>query len=937
MSITSERSTSERRLLVGGERMPRALAGVAVASLVALSAAASVTAGAAPASAAEQNGYVINDAWTLEDPGSAATQYTLPNHRGIATDAATSSIPLRTGAVGVRVDMADGAASVPGTSYLSGIEHQDHWQATADTFVGAPDPAGVPAIAVEVIGSNCGPYDSTAKLNHDGVCADTSTVTFTFDRAVTDPILDVSGLGGFVYRSVNGYARGGFLQQRWNLVTDGVTLEAPSGTTPSNLQITPTGFGSGSRNIGANCYGPGQGGAGQNFASPRYEAAGCGSVQLRGTFDTVAFQIDSDVAPFSAFPAAAYGTGSMYFATGPDTGFADGVNGYNLLYGEDGHLPNGAWDVQMDQAHFSLRLPQNGVIGDRVWDDLDGDGVQGDGEPGIAGVTVELLDADGDPVLDANGDPITTTTDANGNYRFTDLPYGDYRVRFTAPEGYAPTKPGVGDDRANDSDIDGDGVTAVVSVNTDAPEHVDIDAGFSADPVAGNDESIGNRIGDAVTVPVLDNDGGDLDPSTVRIVDPEGEPVTELVVPGEGTWSVDPETGEVTFTPEPGFSGNPAPIDYVVEDSHGRSTGATVTIAYLPEAADDESSDNAQGSTVTVPVLGNDGGDLDPSTVRIVSPDGDPVTELVVPGEGTWSVDSETGDIVFTPESGFSGNPAPIDYVVSDRAGNETGATVTVTYLPEGADDRSDHNRIGDAVTVPVLDNDRGDLDPSTVRIVSPDGDPVTELAVPGEGTWSVDQETGDIVFTPEPGFSGNPAPIDYVVSDHAGNETGATVSVTYDPEAADDRSEDNAPGEAVRIPVLDNDRGDLDPSTVRIVDPDGDRVTELVVPGEGTWSVDPETGEITFTPESGFSGNPAPIDYVVSDRAGNETGATVTVTYRQTVTSPGPAAPGAGAGAVGVLPATGLSAAIGAIAVFGVLSVLLGFGATALARRRMP
>ncbi len=865
---------------VHGKPGRKLLSGVAALALVAMSLTIGSLAAPTAASAAGQNGYVFNDAWKLENPGSAATQYTLPNARAVATYAATSSLPLRTGAVGVRLQMQDGPESVPGTSYLDGTDTQARWNATKDTFIGSPTPGNIPALAVETIGSNCAPYDSREKENYNGVCANTSTVTFTFDRMVTDPILDVSGIGGYVYRAVNGYSRGGFLQQRWSVTTPDVTLEAPAGTTPSNLAITSTGFGSGSRNIGANCYGAGQSDAGAAYASPKYDAAACGSVQLRGTFDTVTFQIDSDVAPFSAFPRATFGTGAQYFANGPDTNFADGVNGYNLLYGETGRLPNNTWDVQMDQAHFSLRLPQNGVIGDRVWNDTDGNGIQDSGEPGLAGVTVELLDADGNPVLDANGNPIKTVTDASGNYRFTDLPYGDYQVRFTGPDGYAPTQQGAGDDRATDSDIDASGVTGSITVNTDAPERTDIDAGFTANPKAENDESLDNKIGDPVTVPALKNDSGDLDPSTVKITNPDGDPVEELVVPGEGTWKVDPDTGDITFTPEEGFTKNPTPIDYTVKDTKGKQTGATVTVTYLPEASDDSSLNNAPGSTVTVPALKNDSGDLDPSTVKITNPDGDPVEELVVPGEGTWKVDPDTGDITFTPEEGFTKNPTPIDYTVKDTKGKQTGATVTVTYLPEAADDRSDHNVIGDAVTVPVLNNDGGELDPSTVKITGPLGNPVDELVVPGEGTWKVDPITGGITFTPEEGFTKNPTPIDYTVKDTNGNETGAKVTVTYDPKAADDRSDHHTIGDAVTVPTLKNDQGDLDPSTVKITNPDGDPVEELVVPGEGTWKVDPDTGDITFTPEEGFTKNPTPIDYTVKDTNGNETGAKVTVTY---------------------------------------------------------
>ena len=69
-------------------------------------------------------------------------------------------------------------------------------------------------------------------------------------------------------------------------------------------------------------------------------------------------------------------------------------------------------------------------IGDRVWEDINGDGVQDAGEPGIENVTVDLYrDINSDGVIDA-GDPLlgTLTTDVNGNYDFTDLIFGDYIV-----------------------------------------------------------------------------------------------------------------------------------------------------------------------------------------------------------------------------------------------------------------------------------------------------------------------------------------------------------------------------------------------------------------------------------------------------------------------------------------------------------------------------
>ena len=77
-------------------------------------------------------------------------------------------------------------------------------------------------------------------------------------------------------------------------------------------------------------------------------------------------------------------------------------------------------------------LPVRGAIGDRVWLDLDGDGVQDDGEPGIADVTVELVGPDG-TVLES------VVTGPNGDYIFNDVPPGDYVVRVVPPAGVSPT------------------------------------------------------------------------------------------------------------------------------------------------------------------------------------------------------------------------------------------------------------------------------------------------------------------------------------------------------------------------------------------------------------------------------------------------------------------------------------------------------------------
>ena len=73
------------------------------------------------------------------------------------------------------------------------------------------------------------------------------------------------------------------------------------------------------------------------------------------------------------------------------------------------------------------------IIGDRVWSDTNGDGIQDAGEPDIANVTVDLIwDLDGDGVIDTN-EPVlaTRTTNGNGYYEFSELIAGNYISQVT--------------------------------------------------------------------------------------------------------------------------------------------------------------------------------------------------------------------------------------------------------------------------------------------------------------------------------------------------------------------------------------------------------------------------------------------------------------------------------------------------------------------------
>ncbi len=97
------------------------------------------------------------------------------------------------------------------------------------------------------------------------------------------------------------------------------------------------------------------------------------------------------------------------------------------------NLAAGQQDLTLD-AGF---VPELASLGDRVWLDVNENGVQDVGEKGVAGIVVNLFDCDG---LQLG----TTTTDTAGSYGFGELLPGCYVVQFVPPATMQFTEPGVG-------------------------------------------------------------------------------------------------------------------------------------------------------------------------------------------------------------------------------------------------------------------------------------------------------------------------------------------------------------------------------------------------------------------------------------------------------------------------------------------------------------
>ena len=117
-------------------------------------------------------------------------------------------------------------------------------------------------------------------------------------------------------------------------------------------------------------------------------------------------------------------------------------------------------------------------LGNFVWHDLNGNGIQDAGEPGIGGITVQLWNNEKSFMFDS------TITNSNGNYSLIAPIPGDYRIRVIRPAGstFSPTDQGAND--SLDSDIISNfllpnyGFTTTITIASNVISMTSIDSGL---------------------------------------------------------------------------------------------------------------------------------------------------------------------------------------------------------------------------------------------------------------------------------------------------------------------------------------------------------------------------------------------------------------------------------------------------------------------------
>ena len=220
-------------------------------------------------------------------------------------------------------------------------------------------------------------------------------------------------------------------------------------------------------------------------------------------------------------------------------------------------------------------------LGDTVWDDRNRNGIQEQGERGISGVIVDLLDSTGHVLR-------STVTDPNGRYIFRTLPTkAQYAIRVEVPEGHAISPRNAADEHV-DSDVDPSTRTSEL-ISLEPNEHDSSwDAGlyFNA--------PINARVGDRVWEDSNQNgvqDAGErgIASVVVKLINNAGAQVALVVSNNSGTYRFDdipPGSYSVQFDVPTGYQVSPPNQGNQNNDSNINASGRSNVFNLSPNEED---------------------------------------------------------------------------------------------------------------------------------------------------------------------------------------------------------------------------------------------------------------------------------------------------------------------------------------------------------------
>ncbi|MFN8309530.1 MAG: Ig-like domain-containing protein [Chitinophagales bacterium] len=393
----------------------------------------------------------------------------------------------------------------------------------------------------------------------------------------------------------------------------------------------------------------------------------------------------------------------------------------------------------------------------------------------------------------------------------------------------------------------------VVTINT-------IDTVSNRPPVA-VDDHVSTPENTPITINVRSNDS-----------DPDGDSLTKPTIvtpPTHGTVSVGPN-GDVTYTPDPFYHGSDS-FQYSVCDTLSANNPQHLCDQAWVHIIVDPRNEAPQADTIRYTDYQNKPHDVnillavtdpngDPLTITVGTPS-DPSITYVVTGNGAITVTGTTPGTYTIPYYVCDLSPYQIHSLC------DTGVIIAtilptvdtlVNHAPVASNDYATTNSTTSAVTVNVRGNDYDpDGDSLTVPVL------ITSTTTP-HGAYTVDA-SGNVVFTPSPASLTVPGiyhdSVQYQICDITTKNPHPLCSTAWVVVTINniDTTQQNRP------PVAVDDHVTTDEDVTLVInvrvndsDPDGDSLTIPVIvtgPVNGTASVDPVTGNVTYVPNPDFHG----------------------------------------------------------------------------------
>ena len=391
-----------------------------------------------------------------------------------------------------------------------------------------------------------------------------------------------------------------------------------------------------------------------------------------------------------------------------------------------------------------------------------------------------------------------------------------------------------------------------------------------------------------------------IDKDTITLLDENGQPAASVEAKSPtgdviGTFTVDKETGVVTFTPtDKSYSGDVVPVKVQAADTNGTVAETTYTPKITPvvPTADPAKSTDIQGQTQTgTPSFtpGNPAIPMDDDTPATFE---DGSTTKTIPGEGTYTV-APNGTVTFVPEKSFTGEGTGVTVKRVDKNGTEITAkyTPTVTPVTPTAEDTTSTGKQGQTQTGKPEFTEGDSRVPMNDDVPATFDDGSTTKTVDGVGTYTVAAD-GTVTFVPEKSFTGKAPAVTVVREDKNGTKASATYTPTVTPVTPTATpAESTGPQGLVQTGTVTFTEGDevapINKDSITLLDESGQPAASVEAKSPagdviGTYTVDKDTGVVTFTPtDKSYSGDVVPVKVQAADANGT----TVETTYTPKIT----------------------------------------------------